>query len=172
MIEYPRTGDEVHRLIALLTFAIASITDGVDGYIARRYNQRSELGALLDPLADKLLLVSAILLLSLDNGHYFHRIPLWLTAMILSRDVLLVIGLLVIHYTIGKMNVRPRAAGKIATVIQMVLVLWIILHWDKDFLPWLTISAGAFTALSGVLYLYDWFGHLNSSPTSAADSSA
>ena len=64
ILYYFRTGAEVHRFVGLLCFAAAAILDGVDGYIARRYNQRSELGAILDPLADKLLLVSGIVLLS------------------------------------------------------------------------------------------------------------
>ena len=170
MIQYPRTGDEMHRFLALIIFAVASITDGIDGYIARHYNQRSELGTFLDPLADKLLVISGIILLSLDNGPYFHRIPLWLTAIILSRDVLLVIGILVIHYTFGRVTVRPRVSGKVATVLQMALMLWLILHWDKDFLPWLTITAGVFTGLAGLQYLYDWFTQVSASPSSGPSS--
>ncbi len=167
MIHYPRSGNEIFRLLALLTFAIASISDGIDGYIARRYHQQSELGTFLDPLADKLLLTSAIILLSLDNGLYFQRIPLWLTEAILSRDVLLLIGAMVIHHTAGKMKVRPRMAGKIATVFQMSLVIWILLHWDKDFVPWLAGVSGIFTAISGVYYLSDFLKQLNASPASS-----
>ena len=62
VLYYVKNGNELHRLLAILSFAVAAICDGVDGYIARRYNQRSELGAILDPLADKLLLVSGIVL--------------------------------------------------------------------------------------------------------------
>src|SRR4030095_6512672 len=101
VLYYVGSGDEFYRLLAILSFAIAAISDGVDGYIARRYNQRSELGAILDPLADKLLLVSGIVLLSLNNKPYLDHIPLWLTVTILSRDVLLLIGLIVIHVTFG-----------------------------------------------------------------------
>ena len=76
-----------------LTFGIAAICDGVDGYIARRYNQRSELGAILDPLADKLLLVSGIVVLSFDHHPRLQMIPLWLTGTIIGRDILLLAGL-------------------------------------------------------------------------------
>src|SRR3974377_1120453 len=107
VLYYVRTGNEVHRIMALLSFAIAAIFDGVDGYIARRYNQRSELGAILDPLADKLLLVSGIVLLSFDHPN-LESIPLWLTVTILGRDVLLLIGLGVIYIMVGKVVVRPR----------------------------------------------------------------
>jgi len=78
LIYYVRSGNETHRLAALLSFAIAAILDGVDGYIARRYHQISELGKILDPLADKLLLVSGVVLLSLDNAPHLRQIPLWL----------------------------------------------------------------------------------------------
>src|ERR1051325_2221184 len=81
-IYYVRTGNEIHRLLAILSFAVAAICDGVDGYIARRYNQISELGKILDPLADKLLLVSAIVLLSFTWA-YFDTIPLGLTGTII-----------------------------------------------------------------------------------------
>src|ERR1700749_923464 len=81
ILYYFKTSDEIHRVIGLTCFAVASILDGVDGYIARRYNQRSELGAILDPLADKLLLVSGIVLLSMES-RYFMRIPLYLTATV------------------------------------------------------------------------------------------
>ncbi len=98
LIYYVRTGNELHRLVAISDFCVAAICDGVDGYIARHYNQISELGRILDPLADKLLLVSAIVLLSFDNTPYFkQQIPLWLTGTIIGRDLLLAIGAVVIH---------------------------------------------------------------------------
>src|SRR5437667_7917850 len=99
VLYYVQGGAEVFRFSAILTFALATTSDAVDGYIARRYHQHSELGRFLDPLADKMLLVSGIVLLSLKNEPYLDRIPLWLTVTILSRDVLLLIGLVVIHYT-------------------------------------------------------------------------
>src|SRR5580765_5271479 len=104
VLYYVRSGHELHRLLAILAFAIAAICDGVDGYIARRYNQRSELGAILDPLADKLLLVSGIVLFSFNNEPRFGSIPLWLTGIIIGRDLLLLVGLGVIHVTVGKVK--------------------------------------------------------------------
>src|SRR5437764_7948776 len=102
VLYYVKNGNEAHRLAAILSFAVAAICDGVDGYIARQYNQMSELGKILDPLADKLLLVSGIVLLSFNNAPYFQRIPLWLTMTIIGRDVLILIGVIVIHFTVGK----------------------------------------------------------------------
>src|SRR5262245_6712990 len=88
---------EWYRLAALLTFALVALSDALDGYIARRYNQRSELGAILDPLADKLLLVSAIVLLSRHDKPGLDRIPFWLAMMVIGRDAILLLGLIIIH---------------------------------------------------------------------------
>jgi CDP-diacylglycerol--glycerol-3-phosphate 3-phosphatidyltransferase len=168
VIYFSRTGHAGYRLGALLSFASASVLDAVDGYVARHFNQRSELGAILDPLADKLLLTAAILLLSLDNRPYFERIPLWVTVTVVSRDVIILIGMVLIHSILGKVTVRARLSGKIATVLFMATVLWILLGWDARVLPALTMSAGVFTAASALFYILDGVRQLNSHPASAA----
>lgn len=171
LIYYVRTGNEIHRLFAILSFAVAAICDGVDGYIARRYNQISELGKLLDPLADKLLLVSAIVLLSFDNSPYLGQIPLWLTGTIIGRDLLLGFGAAVIWHVIGKISVRPRLTGKLATVFQMLAVVWILLRWDLvfhgRFLETWILGAGIFTGISALLYIWDGMKQLGSHPSSS-----
>jgi CDP-diacylglycerol--glycerol-3-phosphate 3-phosphatidyltransferase len=171
VLAYQESGNELHRLGAILAFAFAAICDGVDGYIARRYNQKSELGAILDPLADKLLLVSSVILLSL-NQPYLRRLPQWLTVTIIGRDVLLLIGLVVIQMTVGKVRVRPRILGKVATVFQIISVSWILLQWDQLFSEtWFyfwTIGAAVCTGGSGLLYVLDGMKQLSSHPTSSA----
>jgi CDP-diacylglycerol--glycerol-3-phosphate 3-phosphatidyltransferase len=171
LIYYLETGNEVHRLLALLSFAVTAILDGVDGYIARRYNQKSELGAILDPLADKMLLVSGIITLSFNHGSYIGQIPLWLTGTILGRDLLLLIGIAVIRLTVGKVIVRPRFMGKIATVLQMIVVLWILLDWDRELnARWLkiwTLGAAVCTGVSGLLYIWDGVKQLGAHPASS-----
>jgi CDP-diacylglycerol--glycerol-3-phosphate 3-phosphatidyltransferase len=168
ILYYFNTGQERLRMAGLLCFAIAAILDGVDGYIARRYNQRSELGAILDPLADKLLLVSGVVLLSLRSSTYvnIHRIPLWVTATIISRDSLLLLGLVVIQITCGKTTVRPRMLGKIATVLQMIMVLWTLLKWNERAADFWTLGAAITTGVSGLLYLWDGMRQLSASPRS------
>lgn len=167
VLYYVNTGNEWYRLSAVLCFAIAAISDGVDGYIARRYNQISELGRILDPLADKLLLVSGIVLLSLKNEPYLERIPLWLTVTILSRDALLILGLVIIHYVSGKLMVRPIMIGKIATVLQMITVLWALLKFPTNWLLVLAVAAAACTAISGIIYILEGLRHLSASPSSS-----
>ena len=166
LIYYEDSGDELNRVLAAFSFAIAAISDGVDGYIARRYNQRSELGAVLDPLADKLLLVSGIVLLSFKNEH-IERLPLWLAATVLSRDVIILLGLFVIYYVNGKVELRPRWLGKLATVLQMTAVLWLLLKWDAAWLRAWVLSAAICTGFSGILYIGDGVRQLNASPSSA-----
>jgi cardiolipin synthase len=141
--------------------------DGVDGYIARHYNQHSELGAILDPLADKLLLVSGVVVLSFDHDPYLEIIPLWLTGTIIGRDVLMLVGLVVIQMTVGKVKVRPRLVGKIATVLQMVVVLWVLLKWHDRSLDILIFLAAVFTGISGLLYVLDGVRQLSAHPASS-----
>jgi CDP-diacylglycerol--glycerol-3-phosphate 3-phosphatidyltransferase len=172
LIYYVRNGNEVHRLVAMLCFAVAAICDGIDGYIARRYNQISELGKILDPLADKLLLVSGVVALSFDNAPYFRQIPLWLTGTIIGRDVLIGIGAVVIHFVVGKVTVRPRITGKCATVLQMIVVIWILLKWDfgtgGHLYFWFMVAAAVCTGVSGLLYVYDGIKQLGAHPASSA----
>ena len=168
MLYYVSRGDSAHYWLSVGSFAVAAISDGVDGFIARRFNQRSELGKFLDPLADKLLLVSGVILLSLDNRPYFDQLPLWVTATILCRDVLIVIGLIVIHYTVGKVTFRTRISGKIATVMQMAVVLWALFQWSSIWFNFWALAAALFTFASGMFYIYDAVTQLSASPSSAA----
>jgi cardiolipin synthase (CMP-forming) len=172
LIYYVRTGNEIHRLLAILSFAVMAILDGVDGYIARCYNQISELGKILDPLADKLLLVSGIVALSFNHGTFLGQIPLWLTGTIIGRDFLILTGMMVIYYTVGKVTVHPRIVGKIATVLQMVVVLWILLKWDAGrgghWLKYVMLAAAICTGISGLLYVFDGIKQLGSHPASSA----
>ncbi|HYT59877.1 MAG TPA: CDP-diacylglycerol--glycerol-3-phosphate 3-phosphatidyltransferase [Haliangiales bacterium] len=167
VLNYVEQGKEWHRYLAIAAFLAASVCDGVDGYIARRFNQRSELGAILDPLADKLLLVAGIVLLSLHHEQYLPHLPLWLTATVISRDVLLLLGLVVIHYACGKVTVKPHVIGKVATVLQMIAVCWALLKLPTGWLYWIVLGATACTGGSGVIYVLDGVRQLSASPASS-----
>ena len=171
VLYYVKTANEAHRFVALLCFAVAAICDGVDGYIARRYNQWSELGTFLDPLADKLLLVSGVVVLSFNHAPQLGQMPLWLTGTIIGRDVLILVGVILVHFTVGRVKVKPHLVGKVATVLQMVCILWILLKWDDGWgEPWInvwTAAAAASTFLSGLFYVSDCVRQLSASPHSS-----
>ncbi len=172
VLYYVKSGNDLHRIAGLFTFAVAAICDGVDGYIARRYQQISELGMILDPLADKLLLLSGVVLLSFDHGALLGQFPPWFGCTIIGRDLLILVGMVVIQFTVGKVRVRPRLVGKVATVLQMASVIWILLRWDEGrgerWILYLTASAALCTGGAGLLYVYDGVRQLSSSPSSSA----
>ncbi len=168
VLYYVDEGQEIYRVLAIICFGLAAVSDGIDGYIARRYNQHSELGKILDPLADKLLLVAGVVLLSLKNEPYLHRVPLWLTYTILSRDFLLFLGLVVIHYVSGKITVRPVIIGKVATFLQMGCVLWALFKFDFHWLWYWALGAAICTGISGLIYIYHGVHQLSASPSSSA----
>ncbi|HEY0368786.1 MAG TPA: CDP-diacylglycerol--glycerol-3-phosphate 3-phosphatidyltransferase [Chthoniobacterales bacterium] len=163
------------RLAAILTFLVAAVSDGLDGYVARRYNQRSSLGVILDPIADKGLLLSGIITLSVINWNATNpaagQFPIWFPVLVISRDLVIVIGSAVLHLLNGTVVVRPRWTGKTATVLQMVAIGWVMLqlHWVP--LLYVVALAGLFTFASGVMYVIDGMrqlhtqGHANATRT-------
>jgi cardiolipin synthase len=138
---------------ALIIFTIAGITDALDGFIARIWHQRTELGYYLDPIADKLLLASAFVTLSI-----LRIIPGWLTVIVMSRDVIIALGFWVLTMTDHKPTTDPRYTSKITTVLQILTVIWAllsVLHWRLGSLfPLLIKLTAFFTMLSGVHYIY------------------
>src|SRR4029078_10122286 len=96
---------EWQRYLALVIFLLAAVSDGLDGYIARRYKQRSELGAILDPIADKGLLLSGIITLSISNwsevDQDYGRFPAWFPVIVITRDAVIVVGAAILHMLIG-----------------------------------------------------------------------
>ncbi len=105
---------------ALLAFVTAGVTDGLDGLIARRSGQSSSLGAWLDPMADKLLLVTTFVVMALPNLNLANRLPVWLTVCIISRDVVIILTVAIVNLAIGRRTFRPSIYGKIATATYIV----------------------------------------------------
>lgn len=167
ILSFRESGIQMERWLALAAFATAAILDGVDGFIARHYHQKSELGAVLDPAADKLLLAAGVVLLSLEHPH-LNRLPLWLILAIISRDTILLLGLIIVHITVGRCVVRPRWTGKVATVLQMTVVLWALLKLPVNLQTYIAGGAAILTVISGIQYLYDGGRQLSASPRSAA----
>lgn len=141
--------------LAWILFAIAGFTDALDGTLARLLKQRSTFGAMLDPLADKILLVTSYICLAVQDW-----IPGWLSILVVSRDIFIVGGLALLHYS-GvdvKRGIHPVWISKCATTAQIALVLLIMVeHSMQSFHPdirqWLVIAVATLTALSGGYYL-------------------
>ena len=115
------------RRAALGVFIAASVSDGLDGFVARAYNQKTKLGAVLDPLADKLMINVAFVFLAV-NQHLAHPVPVWFPVIILSRDVIIVAGSYLINEYFGPVRVRPRISGKLTTVFQMAYIYAVLLE--------------------------------------------
>jgi cardiolipin synthase len=150
---------EWQRFAAIIVFLLAAVSDGLDGYVARRYNQRSSLGVILDPIADKGLLLSGIITLSISNWSQhdpdYGRFPAWFPVLVITRDAVILVGAAVLHLLNGKVRVRPHWTGKVATVLQMVAIGWVMLQLRIIPLLYIVIAAGIFTFVSGVMYVMD-----------------
>ncbi|HCJ66703.1 MAG TPA: CDP-diacylglycerol--glycerol-3-phosphate 3-phosphatidyltransferase [Elusimicrobia bacterium] len=135
-----------------LIFLFLGFTDILDGIIARTRKERSLLGSLLDPLADKLLLDSTYLVFALTG-----RAPFWLFLIIGGRDLLLIVGSALIYLRIGGSSIRPRTLGKLSTIIQSLTIFAILFVWESITLPiknYLFYSTALVTLLSGIDYLF------------------
>ncbi len=151
-------------ILALAVFATAGVTDGLDGLLARRFNQKSQLGTILDPIADKLMLVTAFVVLSMRSvfpqpvpSHL--PIPFWVTVAVISRDVFILVGAVAINVVTGFRGFRPSMLGKINTVIQITAIGIIMFaasvpYGTGYYLPTLYATVFGFAILSGAHYVF------------------
>ena len=118
---------------ALVVFLTAGVTDALDGLIARRADQRTSLGAWLDPMADKLLLVTTFIVLTLPAVELTNHVPLWLTILIISRDVVIVGVVAIVNLAVGPRTFRPSMWGKLATATYiMTSVIFLYFNWRQE----------------------------------------
>lgn len=141
---------------ALIVFGIAGFSDAIDGYLAKRYNWTSRLGGLLDPLADKLLMLSTFITLA-----WLGLIPLWLVSLVILRDLVIVSGAIVYHMRIEQLDAEPSLVSKLNTVTQILLVLAVMFTQAIQELPalWMDVllySVLATTIWSGLDYVWTW----------------
>jgi cardiolipin synthase len=150
---------------AFLTFVVAGISDGVDGFVARRFNQQSELGTILDPIADKLLMTTAFIILTLPNifpaePHLRHLpVPFWVTAAVIGRDVLIIAVAGAIFVITNFRGFQPSWLGKASTVAQifavgLILIAAIFPAFGGFYLPTVYTIVFAFAFFSGVHYIF------------------
>lgn len=141
---------------ALIVFILAGVSDAADGLIARLFNQKSELGAYLDPLADKILLISAFIVLSIKNF-----VPPWLSVVVITRDIMILLGVLFILLKTSSFPVRPSVLSKTTTFLQLATIfvalserLFPAFSMYSEYLFWIT---GLLTISSGLHYMRYWF---------------
>jgi cardiolipin synthase len=151
---------------ALAVFMIAGVTDGLDGLLARRFNQKSQLGTILDPIADKLLLVTSFIVLSLPSispqqeAPSHLPVPFWVTTAVISRDVFILVGAAAINIVTGFRSFRPSLLGKINTVVQIFSVVAILIaagipsYISGYYLPTVYVTVFMLAVLSGVHYVF------------------
>ncbi len=148
---------------ALAIFLLAGVSDLADGLIARTLHQKSRLGTYLDPMADKILMSTSFVTLSI-----YHQIPSWLTVVVLSRDVALALGVLIFKLADYQLVIKPSLAGKLTTTMQLATVLLVLVAKIWAVPPvllqvffWVT---GGLTAISGIHYVYGGLKQVSLSP--------
>jgi len=143
-------------ITGLILLIISGVSDGVDGLVARLFNQKSKLGAYLDPVADKIILISAFVTLTIKGF-----LPAWITVMVISRDIMILIGVLILFLNGMKINIRPAITSKITTCFQFITLITVL---SKDWFPKLQVYfpclfylTALFTIISFLQYMYHWF---------------
>src|SRR5579862_6831306 len=143
---------------ALVVFVTAGVTDALDGLIARLSGQKTRLGAWLDPMADKLLLVTTFVVLTLPNMDLANRLPTWLTVCIISRDVVIVFTVAIVNLAIGRRTFRPSIFGKVATATYIVTAIAAMLfnyrHYHSEIVDLLVWASLAITIISSLHYIW------------------
>ena len=153
--------DERLRYATIFVFSLAALSDALDGWMARRFNQKTRLGAILDPLADKLLMLSALIVLSVTS--WPQSFPFWFPLMVIAKDILSIAGAFLIDHIAGTFKIHTHWTGKVSTVCQFVALLWVML--DIRLLPalWSVGVAALFTLVSGMINLADGIKQLQTS---------
>lgn len=153
--------DEALRWWALGVFVSAAASDGIDGWVARRFNQTSKFGAFIDPIADKSLLITGVITLSLvDWGEPGWRLPAWFAWIVVARDCIILAGIGILWKSHREVRFAPHWTGKVTTVTQMFALGWIMLGLTDIPPTWPCIVAATFTVWSTVKYLHQGWGIL------------
>jgi cardiolipin synthase (CMP-forming) len=144
---------------ATLLFLLAAVTDGLDGLLARKLKQKTVLGSFLDPMADKILLTAAFVTFTMPSLASVVHIPIWLTVLTISRDVLIAVSVLIIHLQTQHSHFPPSWLGKCTTAVQLLTVaVCLLANFEARFavavFPFVVYTTLAFTLASGLHYSY------------------
>ncbi len=138
--------------IALLFFILAVISDGIDGFVARSMHQKTFIGTILDPVADKILLISAFICLTLIKSiPEGLRLPPYVPIIVISRDAIIVLGSILIHVVKGRIKIAPSFWGKFTTFFQMMTIMSILVQFKYSCYVW--NAAALLTVISGIDYM-------------------
>jgi len=151
LIYYSPENDFI-RYISLFIFSLAIISDAIDGYLARKTKQKSQAGVILDPLADKILLMSAFIGLGMvDKFPLGIKFPIWVILIVITRDIIILLGVVVIYLVKAKLDISPTKWGKLTTFFQMLAVVGVLLQFRFAYVLW--TAAIIFTFISGFDYI-------------------
>jgi CDP-diacylglycerol--glycerol-3-phosphate 3-phosphatidyltransferase len=139
------------KWVPFAIFLVASVTDAVDGYLARVRSEQTALGSFLDPFADKLLLVSALLAGQFSSS-FPHKVAPWVLIVIVSREILIVSGLVIFYFSRQEIKIEPSMIGKCTTVIQMITAGALLARFE--WVEWAAYLAALLTVISGLGYLF------------------
>ena len=155
--------EEIWRYAAIATFVLASLSDALDGYLARHWNQGSALGALLDPIADKLLLLAALITLGLVPSGHLRPFPMWFPVIIISRDALLLGGYCVLRHFHVPVDIRPHWTGKASTVFTLLAIGAVLFKLGAWAIFGLCALGGGFALVCTLIYVREGLRLLNQS---------
>lgn len=147
---------EERYALALVLFLVAGFSDGIDGYLAKRYDWHTRLGALLDPVADKLLVAGTFIVLA-----YTHHLPVWLAVVVIARDVIIIGGATAYNFLVKPVQGEPTRISKLNTALELLLLLFVLSRAAFDWPASITITIlGAAVlvtvVISGVDYVWSW----------------
>jgi CDP-diacylglycerol--glycerol-3-phosphate 3-phosphatidyltransferase/cardiolipin synthase len=145
--------DEIWRYAAIGIFVLAAVSDAIDGYLARHWGQGSALGALLDPIADKLLLLAALVTLSAIPLGNLHPFPIWFPAIIISRDALLLGGYCVLRHFNVPMEISPHWSGKLSTFFTLLAIGAVLLKLGTTMTTWLCALGAGLALICTIIYV-------------------
>lgn len=157
-LQDPTRGD-IARWSALGIFAAMAVSDGLDGYLARRFKQETALGRFLDPLADKILVLCSVILLAHEGTHVTGmKLPPWVAVMAVGKDIIVLTGFCVVYLITSRVFIHPRLPGKLCTTLQLLMIIAILLSPDlPEAFRWLAPAAWWAASITAAVAIIDYF---------------